>query len=167
MSPCQGYRLRETDLRLKQKETNSSSSNARSNIVSAIVESPSKSSITYKDLRLAGYSGTKYDAEMLISQGLADGICQTQQPQPHPVVTARSPSTTVPTATVNTALATAIIEDLPSSLKRGAAPPRQPPPNPPPPPPQVSDNSEPCSVGLQEVFLKKPSSRRLSFSALY
>ena len=140
MSPCQGYRLRETDLRLKQKETNSSSSNARSNIVSAIVESPSKSSITYKDLRLAGYSGTKYDAEMLISQGLADGICQPQQPQPHPVVvTARSPSTTVPTATVNTALATAIIEDLPSSLKRGAAPPRQPPPNPPPPPPQVSE----------------------------
>ena len=104
------------------------------------MESPSKSSITYKDLRLAGYSGTKYDAEMLISQGLADGICQTQQPQPHPaVVTARSPSTTVPTATVNTALATAIIEDLPSSLKRGAAPPRQPPPNPPPPPPQVSE----------------------------
>ena len=47
VSPRQGYRLRETDLRLKQKESNSSSSNA-SNSVSAVVESPSKSSITYK-----------------------------------------------------------------------------------------------------------------------
>ena len=48
VSPRQGYRLRETDLRLKQKESNSSSSSNASNSVSAVVESPSKSSITYK-----------------------------------------------------------------------------------------------------------------------
>lgn len=133
----QGYRLRETDLRLKQKESNSSSSSNASNSVSAVVESPSKSSITYKDLRLAGYSGTKYDAEMLISQGLADGICppcpQTQ-PQPPVAVTVTARSTTTTLTTVNTALAAAIIEDLPPSEKRVTAPPRQPPPVPPPPP---------------------------------
>ena len=134
----QGYRLRETDLRLKQKETSSSN-------VSAVVESPSKSSnLTYKDLRLAGYSGTKYDAEMLISQGLADGICPPpQRTQPPPAVSnataARSPLTTVNTPPAS---AVAVIKDLPSSSsgkRAGAAPPRQPPPNPPPPPPQVSN----------------------------
>ena len=134
----QGYRLRETDLRLKQKETSSSASN-----VSAVVESPSKSSnLTYKDLRLAGYSGTKYDAEMLISQGLADGICPPKPTQPQPpsnATAARSPLTTVNTPPAS---AVAVIKDLPSSSssgKRAAAPPRQPPPNPPPPPPQVSN----------------------------
>ena len=131
----QGYRLRETDLRLKQKETSSSSSN-----VSAVLESPSKSSsLTYKDLRLAGYSGTKYDAEMLISQGLADGICPPQRTQPPPAAVSNATAARSPLTTVNTppASAVAVIKDLPSG-KRAAPPPRQPPPNPPPPPPQVS-----------------------------
>ena len=114
------------------------------------MESPSKSSITYKDLRLAGYSGTKYDAEMLISQGLADGICPPQPLQPQPaamVVTARSPTT------VNTSLAAAVIKDLPSSAKRGAAPPRQPPPVPPPPPPQVREINK--IVDVNKLFFSE------------
>ena len=48
----QGYRLRETDLRLKQKESSSfsasNSSGGNSVNVSAVVDSPSKSRITYR-----------------------------------------------------------------------------------------------------------------------
>ena len=41
--------------------------------------SPQKPQVTYRDLRLAGYTGTKYDAEMLISQGIENNYPELYQ----------------------------------------------------------------------------------------
>jgi hypothetical protein len=59
-----GYRLRETDLRLSR--TKSLGAHVDFQTVEAKVRSP----LTYRDLRLQGFTGTRYDAEMLIEQGL-------------------------------------------------------------------------------------------------
>ena len=66
-----GYRLRETDLRLNRSKLQSSNGKqqASGNNNSG---SGQKSNLTYQDLRERGYTGTRYDAEMLIKQGLQD-----------------------------------------------------------------------------------------------
>eukprot|EP00095_Tigriopus_kingsejongensis_P010698 snap_masked-scaffold179_size282488-processed-gene-0.6 protein:Tk10698 transcript:snap_masked-scaffold179_size282488-processed-gene-0.6-mRNA-1 annotation:"histone-lysine n-methyltransferase suv4-20" len=100
-SPEKGYRLRETDLRLsrtKQQATKEDDSRTHlegtrgpkavvdetaprstrrgggntPHVTFDNVPSPKKSTLTYRDLRQQGFSGTKYDAEMLIAQGLSD-----------------------------------------------------------------------------------------------
>jgi histone-lysine N-methyltransferase SUV420H len=81
-----GYRLRETDLRLKRPKPGPSSdtvsnlkqsnSNQASRSSSPLFGSSSGSStpsepptLTYKELRQRGFRGTKYDAELMIAQG--------------------------------------------------------------------------------------------------
>lgn len=78
-----GYRLRETDFRLRRpkpcaainqnKNSNSGSSRSSSPLSSTPGSigpgTPQEPSLTYKDLRQRGFRGTKYDAEMLIAQG--------------------------------------------------------------------------------------------------
>ena len=76
-----GYRLRETDHRLKRPKlglTNNlkmSNSNVDSRCSSPLFGPASGSStppehpLTYKELKQRGFKGTKYDAEMMIAQG--------------------------------------------------------------------------------------------------
>ena len=80
-----GYRLRETDHRLRRPKPGSgpleknnlkqSNSNVPSRSSSPLFGSSSGSStppehpVTYKELRQRGFKGTKYDAEMMIAQG--------------------------------------------------------------------------------------------------
>ena len=79
-----GYRLRETDHRLRRPKPGSgppannlkqSNSNVPSRSASPLFGSSSGSStppenpLTYKELRQRGFKGTKYDAEMMIAQG--------------------------------------------------------------------------------------------------
>ena len=73
-----GYRLRETDLRLNRTKTlgsNTDFGNIGSTQPSGQqfvqkVEAKVRSPLTYRDLRLQGFTGTRYDAELLIAQGL-------------------------------------------------------------------------------------------------
>ena len=87
-----GYRLRETDLRLKRPRPQqpdaaaqglkTSNSNSSSNSASAS-RSPSPQAVapvTYRELRQRGYRGTKYDAELLLAQGYTAAAPGEQQP---------------------------------------------------------------------------------------
>ena len=79
-----GYRLRETDHRLSRTKNNKA--NSESNLVASVTVGD-KSNLTYKDLRQRGFTGTKYDAEMLIQQGsLPDFPQSATPPTPPPVV---------------------------------------------------------------------------------
>jgi len=79
-----GYRLRETDLRLKRpkpgtsgpvnnlKQNNSNVTSRSSSPLfgsSSGTSTPSEAPLTYKELRQRGFRGTKYDAELMIAQG--------------------------------------------------------------------------------------------------
>merc|ERR1719347_2126735 len=94
-----GYRLRETDLRLRRPKPGSVGQDPVTNLKHNLSNQPSRSSsplfgtssgsstplgssldsqpLTYKELRQRGFRGTKYDAEMMISQGFlgSDGSC--------------------------------------------------------------------------------------------
>ena len=97
-----GYRLRETDLRLNRTKTLGTNSSInlghpqqqqqqqqpkqeededKEEVTQYVqkVETKTRSSLTYRDLRLQGFSGTRYDAELLIAQGLP------HHPDPAPV----------------------------------------------------------------------------------
>ena len=79
-----GYRLRETDHRLRRPKPGSvnnlkqSNSNVTSRSSSPLFGSSSGSStppehpLTYKEMRQRGFKGTKYDAEMMIAQVSCD-----------------------------------------------------------------------------------------------
>jgi len=91
-----GYRLRETDLRLKRprpqqadaaaqglKPSNSNSSSnsaAASRSPSPPAAAAAVAPVTYRELRQRGYRGTKYDAELLLAQGYTAGPPGEQQP---------------------------------------------------------------------------------------
>ena len=79
-----GYRLRETDHRLRRpkpgaapgnnlKEKSNSNVTSRSSsplfVSSSGTSTPPEHPLTYKELRQRGFKGTKYDAEMMIAQG--------------------------------------------------------------------------------------------------
>merc|ERR1712142_1243996 len=79
-----GYRLRETDLRLKRpkpgasdpsnnlKQNNSNVTSRSSSPLfgsSSGTSTPAEAPVTYKELRQRGFRGTKYDAELMIAQG--------------------------------------------------------------------------------------------------
>jgi hypothetical protein len=80
-----GYRLRETDLRLNRtkslgsnldfsgrpgQQQQSAQPEPEVNTFVQKVETKGRSPLTYRDLRLQGFNGTRYDAELLIAQGL-------------------------------------------------------------------------------------------------
>jgi len=78
-----GYRLRETDLRLKRpkqllsggnnlKSNSNSTTNSRSSspCPTSGTVTPPEPAVTYKQLKERGFKGTKYDAEMMIAQGI-------------------------------------------------------------------------------------------------
>jgi len=79
-----GYRLRETDLRLKRPKKSSAVSNLRPSNSNSNTNSRSTSPVlsgtvtplegavpvTYKQLKERGFKGTKYDAELMIAQGI-------------------------------------------------------------------------------------------------
>ncbi len=84
-----GYRLRETDLRLNRTKSlgsnldfgfsggrpaqqQQSAQQDQPEVTSFVqkVETKGRSPLTYRDLRLQGFNGTRYDAELLIAQGL-------------------------------------------------------------------------------------------------
>lgn len=69
--------MRETDLRLNRTKTLGSNadfgsigSSQPSGQLVQKVEAKVRSPLTYRDLRLQGFTGTRYDAELLIAQGL-------------------------------------------------------------------------------------------------
>lgn len=78
-----GYRLRETDLRLRrpkagsgdsshnlrQNNSNSDTSRPASPVLSGSMTPPEPPPVTYRQLRERGFKGTKYDAELMIAQG--------------------------------------------------------------------------------------------------
>jgi len=95
-----GYRLRETDHRLKRPKpvTNGPANNLKqnnSNVTSRSssplfgsssgTSTPSEAPITYKELRQRGFRGTKYDAELMIAQGFT-GSEITNPPSQNPAL---------------------------------------------------------------------------------
>ena len=100
-----GYRLRETDHRLKRPKppTNNlkqNNSNITSRSSSPLFGSSSGSStpsetpltITYKEMRQRGFKGTKYDAEMMIAQGWTGDGTADASPSPHPELSFLGPA---------------------------------------------------------------------------
>ena len=90
-----GYRLRETDHRLKRPKppTNNlkqSNSNVTSRSSSPLFGSssgsstPSEPPLTYREMRQRGFKGTKYDAEMMIAQGWNGDTEASATPSPQP-----------------------------------------------------------------------------------
>lgn len=81
-----GYKLRETDLRLRRPKllsangvsnlrpsNSNSNSNTNSRSTSPVLSgtvTPQENTVTYKQLKERGFKGTKYDAELMIAQGI-------------------------------------------------------------------------------------------------
>jgi len=90
-----GYRLRETDHRLKRpkppannlKQNNSNVTSRSSSPLfgsSSGSSTPSEVPLTYKEMRQRGFKGTKYDAELMIAQGWTADTTASVTPSPHP-----------------------------------------------------------------------------------
>jgi len=96
-----GYRLRETDLRLKRpkpgasvpinnlKQNNSNVTSRSSSPLfgsSSGTSTPSEAPVTYKELRQRGFRGTKYDAELMIAQGYTGNDSSSSSPSQNPAL---------------------------------------------------------------------------------
>lgn len=96
-----GYRLRETDLRLKRpkpgasgpvnnlKQNNSNVTSRSSSPLfgsSSGTSTPSEAPVTYKELRQRGFRGTKYDAELMIAQGFTGSDSNSSSPSQNPAL---------------------------------------------------------------------------------